>query len=269
MNREQQIELTIHFFVLIPKGDLKHNLELRIDRFLMSEGRSESLDTAKYDQLFGNKRKADYLLADKQIVAELKTLTASPKTRIEQRLKRRLSEPGAPIVFGSIGMSNILDGMPDGEDFTRIMLDLAGRSVRRHLTKSATQIRNTQSILGQPNAAGLTILANDSEPMISLVDAAYAVKAAFEKNGAGFESIDFIWLLNENHFIRAPDGRLGFGQAMVSTSNRNVPHRGFIGHMIDAWAAFNGMEILFVPHHSKWESIEVVFEEGPPTLSGY
>lgn len=101
-------------------------LEARVISFLEGEKSTESLDDAAFDQINGSETKADYVLGGRRIIAELKTLNSSPLDRTEQRLKERFAKPDAPIVFGTVGVTQILEGLPDREVISKMMIDMAG-----------------------------------------------------------------------------------------------------------------------------------------------
>jgi hypothetical protein len=155
-------------------------LETRMAVFLKSEASSESLDSGAFAAMTGSQPKADYLLGSRRIVAELKTINSNPLDRTEQRLKQRLQHPDAPIVFGTVGISRVIEDLPDREVLAKMMVDMAGRPVRRHLQKANDQIAAIKERLQLPDAAGLLILMNDSEPMIDAAAVGYTLKTAFE-----------------------------------------------------------------------------------------
>jgi hypothetical protein len=70
-----------------------------------------------------------------------------------------------------------------------MMVDLAGRAVRRHLRKANEQIAAIKIRLGLSDAGGLVILMNDAEPLIDAGAIGYAIKSVFETVDEGFPHI--------------------------------------------------------------------------------
>jgi hypothetical protein len=128
------------------------SLEERMINFLEGDNSTESLDDGAFDQINGSETKADYLLGGRRMIAELKTLNASPLDRTEQRLKERFAAPDAPIVLGTVGVSQVIESLPDREAISKMMIDMAGRAVRRHLQKANEQIGAMKSRLKLPDA---------------------------------------------------------------------------------------------------------------------
>jgi hypothetical protein len=242
-------------------------LEDRMNRFLQSEPTTESLDSEAFAQLIGAETKADYLLANRHFVAELKTINGNPKDRVEQRLKARFAQPGAPIVFGTLGLTRVLEGMSDRDQVLKVINDLSARSVRRHLQKSNTQIGAIKERLRLADAAGLTIIMNDSEPMIDAANIAYAIKNAFENVKGGYSHISYIWVSIERHRIRFPDGSECFPQLLITKSSKSGPELDFLGRMLWAWAHFNGARLQQMSHEGDWDTMAAIFSDPPPALA--
>ena len=241
-------------------------LEARVIEFLEREGSTESLDSAAFDQINGAKIKADYLLGARELVAELKTLNASPQTRTEQRLKKRFSQPDAPIVFGTVGISKVIDNLPDHDAISKMMIDMAGRAVRRHLQKANDQIGAIKKRFNLPNAGGLLILMNEAEPMIDISAIGYTLKTAFETVDEGYPHITNVWAIVESHRIALPDGRQGFPHLHVFKSLARQDELDYIARMLGAWGHRNGSRMERLQHHGDWNVMRPIYDGPPPTL---
>ncbi len=258
----------LHIDLLAFAGDAKptDGLEARMIEFLEGESSTESLDSTAFDQINGSNIKADYLLGARGLVAELKTLNAGPENRIEQRLQERFAQPGAPIVFGRLGISKVIDGLPDRDTVSKMMIDMAGRAVRRHLQKANDQIGAIKTRLNLPSAGGLVILMNEAEPMIDVSAIGYTVKTAFETVEGGYPHITNVWTIVESHRIAMPDGRLGFPHLHVFKSLKRQSELDYIGRMLGAWGHRNGSRMERLQHHGDWNVMRAIYEGGPPTL---
>ena len=263
------MELNLALFAFASTARPTKPLEDRIKQFLDSHTTSESLDGAAFAQLNGSHAKADYLLGERSFVAELKTINGNPKDRVQQRLKDRFAQPGSPVAYGQVGLSQILKGLPDQDEMLKTINDLSARSVRRHLQKSNEQIGVTKARLSLSNAAGLAIIMNDSEPIIDASNIGYTIKSAIEAVDSGYPHIAYIWINIECHRIKMMEGIQGFPQLLVWKSNERAAELQFLFEMLSAWAYFNGSRLYRLDHKSDWNSMRPIFYGGPPILQFY
>lgn len=245
-------------------------LEDRVKRFLEAEPTTESLDADAFNDVNGSETKADYLLGKRAIVAELKTLNGDPLGRVEKRVKERFSQPGSPLVYGKLGASRVLEGLPDRDGVLRTIHDLSSRAVRRHLHKADEQIAATKDRLQIPTAAGLAVLLNDGEPMIDAANIGYSVLKASQEVPGGYPSVDYTWASIESTKIRFPDGRTGYPQLLICR-DRSPPENqlDFLVRMVGAWARFNGSVLEQINHRGDWDTMAPVYDGKPPTMSLY
>lgn len=244
-------------------------LEARVIDFLERETSTESLDSPAFDHINGSRPKADYLLGSRGLVAELKTLNATPLDRTEQRLKERFAEPDAPVVFGRMGVSKVIDGLPDRDTISKMMVDMAGRAVRRHLQKANEQIGAIKDRLNLPDAGGLLILMNESEPMIDASAIGYTLKTAFETVERSYPHITNVWAIVESHRIVMPGGRKGFPNLHLFKSMERQPELDFIGRMLGKWAYRNGSRMERLQHAGDWDVMRPIYDGRPPTLQPF
>jgi hypothetical protein len=245
------------------------SLEKRVIEFLEADGSTESLDSAAFDQVNGSKIKADYLLGNRGLVAELKTLNASPKDRTERRLKERFSQPDAPIVFGSVGVSRVIADLPDRDAISKMMIDMAGRAVRRHLQKANDQIEAIKSRLGLPDSGGVLILMNEAETMIDAAAIGYTLKTAFETVEGGYPHVTNVWAIIESHRIEMPGGRRGFPHLHVFKLVEREAELEYIGRMLAAWGRFSGSRMERIEHHGDWKVMRPIYDGEPPILQPF
>jgi len=238
-------------------------------RFLEAERTTESLDDERFARLTGSNGRADYLVGSRRFVAELKTINGDPKDRVEQRLRERLALPGSPLAFGQVGVSQVLERLPDEQEVLKVMNDLSGRVVRRHLQKANEQIEATKSLLRLNDAAGLAIIMNDSERMIDAANIGYSIKSAMEAVAGSYLGISYVWASIECHRIRTPAGIDGFPQLLVTKSLGPSPELDFLARMLNAWAASLGSILHSVPHNGDWNTMLPIYDGGPPVLQPY
>ncbi|WP_417496523.1 hypothetical protein [Maricaulis sp.] len=234
--------------------------------FLQTDPGTESLDGPQFATVNGSGAKADFLLGGRRLIAELKTLNRDPKDQTTRVLRERLSQEDAPIVFGSLGVSKVIEGLHDHDKVSKQIIDLAGRAVRRHLKKANDQIGASKERLSLPNAGGLVILMNDSEPMIDAAAIGYAIKSAFDAGGSGYPHITNVWACIESHRIRMQGGREGYPQIHVFTSLERQPELDFMGRMLGAWGSANGARVERLEHRGDWDVMRPIYDGPPPTI---
>lgn len=261
--------LYIDLLAFTPSDKPEGRLEERMMAFLESDSGSESLDAPEFDAINGSGTKADYLLDHRAIVAELKTVNAGPQTQMESRLKARFDQPGAPIAFGTLSVSAVIGSLHDSEAVSKMLVDLAGRAVRRHMRKADDQIASIKERLDLPDAAGLLILMNDSETLIDVSAIAYAIKSAFENPEGSFSHITNIWVAVESHKIAMPGGRKGFPILHVFKSFDNQPALDFMARTLEHWAHRHGGRIERLRHGGDWSVMQPIYEGEGPVLAPF
>jgi hypothetical protein len=244
-------------------------LEARVMKLLESLPGTESLDDPAFSKINGHGTKADYLLSERLLVAELKTLNGDPHDRIEQRLRTRLQQSDAPIVFGTVGVGRVTEGLHDREAVDKMMADLAGRAVRRHLQKANAQLGAIKERIPLPDAGGLLVLMNDSEPMIDASAIGYALKTAFEATPGAYEHVTHVWAMVESHRIAMSGGRAGFPHLHVFRSLARQADLEFIAELQSAWATAHGSRIERIVHGGDWNSMAAIHDGEAPTLSPF
>lgn len=242
------------------------SLEQRMIEFLEGDSSTESLDGAAFDHINGSGEKADYLLGQRGFVAELKTVNSSPRGRTEQRLRQRLTQPGASIVFGTLGVSKVIENLHDRDDVAKMMVDMAGRAVRRHLQKANEQIGAVKDRLGLHNAGGLLILLNDAEPEIDASAIGYTLKTAFEASETAYPHITNVWAVIESHRIAISGNREGYPSLHLFKGPGRPAQLDFMARMLDAWARHAGSRIERIPHRGDWASMRPIYDDPLPPL---
>ena len=244
-------------------------LEARMMEFFEKQSSAESLDDPIFARLIGAQLKADYLLARRSIVAELKTINADPRQQITERMKDLLSRPGAPRVYGMVGISSVIDKLPSRDAIDKAIFDITGRAVRRHLSKANRQIAAVKKRLDLPEAGGLVVLMNDAEPMIDAGVIGYSIKSAFETAKDGLPHITSVWVSVESHKIRMIRGSVGYPQLHVFKSIDRRSESSFVQRMLIEWGHENVGVTESVPHRGGWEAMQPIFDESRPTISPF
>ena len=170
-------------------------------------------------------------------------------------------EPDAPIVFGTLGVSKVIEGLEDHEAISKMMIDMAGRAVRRHLQKANEQIGAIKTRLNLPNAGGLLILMNEAEPMIDISAIGYTLKTAFQTVDGAYPHITSVWVIVESHRIAMTGEREGFPHLHVFKSLERQAELDFIGRMLGAWGHHAGSSMERLNHGGDWNAMRPIYDE--------
>ena len=252
------------------KGRVSLNLEGRLKAFIATGAGTEGLDEKTFSSLHGNGQIADYLLWNRQFIAEMKSVNGYPADRISRLVSDCLRAEPRMFVVGSVGIQRILADREDGDETNHLMVTVGGRPVRKLLRQADPQIAATRAKFQLPDAAGLAIILIDAPQKVEAGVAAYAVREALNAQDPRLDEIDFVWVSMEAHTVRLPSGELGFPELVIWRANRrSEADRLMMGKMLDAWASFNGVEMEHLDHTTGWETLNPVGEGWPLTLSVY
>ncbi len=142
-------------------------LEDRFKQFFGSLPGIEPIDTLFPAGSFPNKRRADYLLAQRSIVIELKTLKNDTSAKVEKELTRHRNRSDFPLIYGSVEVSKVLRHLPDGEQINQKIYQDIARSVEDAVRSAETQITDTEEILSLTGNVGLLVLLNENIDVLS------------------------------------------------------------------------------------------------------
>ena len=229
---------------------------------------TEPLDDKKFSALHGRGQIADYLLWDRRFIAEMKAVNGHPTERINRLVNDELRKEPRMIVAGSVGIQRILSARQNGDDVNRMMVNIGGRPVRKLLQQADPQIADTRAKLELKDAAGLAIILIDRPQKVEAGVAAYAAREALQATEPLLDQIDFVWVSMETHAVRLPDGRLGYPELGIwRADRRSDTDRILLGHMFEAWAAFNGVELEYLDPTDGWEALNPVGDGWPLVLN--
>jgi hypothetical protein len=187
-------------------------LEARLNAFLESLPDAESVDALIPSGSHPGKKRADYLLADRKVVVEVKLLATDTSPKIQTELKRHESRSDYPLVYGEVDLQEILSRMDDGKKINERIYRNITRSVEEAARSAESQIHDTREILRLETSLGLLVLLNEDVHVLSPDIVAHKTgRVLWRKGGAeGSPSpVDFVWLIFESHAV-AHEGATAF-----------------------------------------------------------
>lgn len=191
-----------------PPGS-KNSLEERFTRFIEALPNAETIDSLQLPPDPSRRRKADFLLGNREVIVELKTLSDDTSHKIDAVADKHRDREDFPLFYGKADVRKVLAHLPDGEDIYRRMVWSLTRSVEGCVRSAEEQITHTRTVLGLPNAPGLLVILNESIRVLdpSLVGHRVAQLMRRERTGnSDSEKVDFVWLLFESHALGIVNG---------------------------------------------------------------
>jgi hypothetical protein len=173
---------------------------------------AESLDDPNVLAISAQIKRADYLLFQRSMIAEVKQLETDPTYKVEAVLDRYRSHPSYPLFFGERTLSDVLAHMPQGiqEEIRQGVYDSISRSIMEGCEDANRQIRNTRSHFGLARASGVLFILNDRIEILSPNVLGARIQQQMNKRAADgtdrFPEIAFVCALSWAHFVRGVDG---------------------------------------------------------------
>lgn len=190
--------------------DRAPSLEARFTRFLEALQGAESIDQLALPEDPQHRRKADFLLAHRKVIVELKTLTDDPSHKVEATADKHRNREDWPLFYGTADVRKVLGNLPDGEAIYGKMANALGRSVETAVRSAEEQVTHTRRVLELPEAAGLLVILNDSVDVLGPYVVGHRVAQLMRRPRTGnsdAEKLDFVWLLFESHVMGTVQGR--------------------------------------------------------------
>ncbi len=264
---EPNDDCRILVFVRPLENKPSESLDRRMKNFLRTGDGTESLDGKQFSAHHKAGQIADYLLWNRQFIAELKQIEGYPSARMTRLLNDALRQEPRVFVFGTVGMQRVLAGRSNGDETSEMMVTIGGRPVRKMLQQADPQIRDTRKKTQLFDAVGMAIILIDEPQKIEAAVAAHAVRAALQADEPALREIDFVWVVIEAHQVKLPDGRLGYPELCIWRANRRSEMQRFMmGAMIDAWAQFHGVDLENLDHTPGWHTLDPLGPGWPLSL---
>lgn len=197
-----------------------------------------------------NSEKADFLFDDRRIICEVKSLKADMGNKVEKILEPHQRRPEWPIIFGSVGIDEVLKRLPDGELINRQIYDAVTTSIKELVRKANRQIRKTKDVFGLHAAGGLLVLLNDYVEILTPDIIAYKVSELYGKKtperSLQFPEVNFTWVINEAHFTQLTHKLQGLPSLVLP--NGGVPDAADVSGYVDSlhprWAEYNNVPLI-------------------------
>jgi hypothetical protein len=220
----------------------------RFEAFIKTVRGFESIDELLKDVHLEGKKRADYLLWDRQIIVEQKVLLDDPTDKA-QKFVNQLMNKGRILFYGTTFTDRIFAGMPDGDQQKRRMFLSITKGLEASFADADKQTRDTRQILSIPDAVGMVVILNVSAPTLRPDLVRYGLSQVLEKRredgSIRYPNNDGVVMISEAHTDISQRGRGApcFSSPTPHTKSETLV-RAFSDALIQAWAAFNGVPLV-------------------------
>lgn len=238
----------------------EHTLEGRFITFLEKLEYSENLDDSSFDAELVHGKRADFLLDQRRIILEVKSLEADPEHKIEERLSPHRMRPEFPVFYWKADLNEILPYLPDGEDIRRDIFHAVTRAVQGALEKADDQIEATKNALGIPDACGAVAILNENIGILApeLVTAKASQMLLKTRDGdIRYRHIAYVWIISEGHRLVHNSSTEHLPMILLEgpTGSSNVTARDYLDGLQPKWAKFLGVPFSSLGEHVNFDGL--------------
>ena len=225
------------------------SLEDRFQAFLDQLDGAESIDDSLSDRELSHGKRADFLLDQRRIVLEVKSLEADPEYKIKERLAPHQERQEFPVFFWKADLNEILPYLPDGEEIRQQIFHAVMRAVQGALEKADDQIEATKTALNLEHAGGVVAILNEEIGILApdLVTAkASEMLLKTRDNNVRYKEIAYVWIISESHILVSKDGSEHLPVILLEgPAAADYPTAGeYLDRALFKWAEFEGYQSL-------------------------
>ncbi|MBU1039699.1 MAG: hypothetical protein KKF77_01195 [Proteobacteria bacterium] len=227
-----------------------HGLNERVKRFFSSLSGVEVVDELDLFSKFPDRKRADYLFANRRVIVELKALEADPEGKVQNELEKHKERKEYPLFYGKQELSKILKHLPDGEKINADIYDKVTRSIKQSFRSSDKQIRDTKITIDCSDANGLLVLLNEDINILSPEIIAYSISQQLAKKDmdgtAHYAHVTSAWVISENYYYRARPETVALPSIVIDgpSAVNNHEFSKILDILQAEWAKFNGVPLI-------------------------
>jgi hypothetical protein len=225
------------------------DLERRFLHFLAGIPGAESLDELLAGDKYKGERRADFLLFDRRVILEVKSLETDTSSKIETELDAHRERDEFPLFYGEVELQKVLAHLPDGKKINDRIFLRATRSVEAAARSAEEQIENTARLLSLGDSVGILVLLNQNIDIFSPEAIAYRVSKLLQRknpDGTDRSPISFSWLIFESHFLA--EGPTTKTLPLITLKGSKAKAYPWFDELLTylqvAWANYNGHPIF-------------------------
>jgi hypothetical protein len=224
-------------------------LERKFLKFLGFIPGAESLDALLASPEFDGERRADFLLFDRKIIVEVKSLEVDTSSKVEAEMKMHRKRDDFPLIAGEVELQKVLRHLPDGKEINERIFLRTTRSVETATRSAQVHIENTARVLDLKESAGVLVLLNEGIDVLSPDVVTHRVAMLMHRraeNDTDRSSIAFAWLLFEGHVVTSGPAERTFPMVVLEGPRATAfdwlsEH---LTYLQVAWAQFNSRPLI-------------------------
>jgi hypothetical protein len=178
------------------------NLLERFESFIKTVRAFESIDELLRDRHLERKKRADYLLWERQIIVEQKVLVDDPSDK-PQKFVNELMSKGRVRSYGTVSTDELFSGMADVQEQKRRMFLGITKGLEASFADADKQTRDTREIFSIPNAIGIVVILNVSAPTLRPDVVRYGLSQTLQKKredgSVRYTNNDGVIVISEAH----------------------------------------------------------------------
>lgn len=222
------------------------SLEDRFNSFMESATFTESIDRLLEGEHHERKKRADYLLFERKIIVELKTLKDDPSSKIDEEMDKHREREDFPLILGTVDLQSVLQCLPDGETINRTIFLKTTRSVEKGIRSANKQFIDTKEIFKLSGSVSLLVVLNENlklfSPEVVLTRLSQFMRSSSPSDFYQ-ENVNFVWFLAESHVAVVPH-IADAPPSILLTSSSSDRYEWFFTlfeQLQRAWAEFNNL----------------------------
>lgn len=225
-------------------------LEERFKNFLRQDSFSEEIDNLELPNGFEKNKKADYLLSDRKIIIELKTLKSDTSHKVVKEMNKHEGRKDYPLFYGTQGLQQVLAHLPDGKKINDRIYRNITRSIEDAVSKADKQIESTKTAFDLSDSVGVLVVLNENieiftpEVIVQKLSQLLCKKVA--NNSLEYKNIQYVWLIAESHYCELHDGEQAFISACIEGPSAavNTWFSPVFDELQKTWAKFNNLPLV-------------------------
>src|SRR5262249_601334 len=191
------------------RDPMSKTLEQKFQDFMSQLPFVEVIDALPIPDEFNEEKRADYLLENRKVIVELKTLESDPEYKINEELDKHRDRDDFPLFYGKQELSKILKHLSDGQKINSRIFYKISRSIESAFRDANKQIRSSKRVFDCRNASGLLVLLNHNidvlSPEVILYRSSQLLTKTDDNCRHSYDNITSVWLIFENFFLSSEE----------------------------------------------------------------
>jgi len=226
------------------------SLEERFKAFLRQMPAVEEMDDSAISMQFKENKISDYLLFDRKIILELKTLKNDTSNKVEEEMNKHQERADYPLFYGEQSLEKVLAHLSDGKKIHAQIFKKITRSIEDDVRHADKQIESTRKVLNLSESVGVLALLNENIDILSpqIIVRRVSQLLCYKKpnNLVGYKNVQFVWLISESHSCKLDNGAAALGSIRLEgpTAIENNWFSTAFNRLEAGWAKFNNMPYI-------------------------